>query len=454
MSTSGISFGGLASGLDTKAIIAALVAVEQRPITAMQQKKSSLEKQKSLFSDLSGLLDKLQTAAKTLSRTSDFLTMKSVSSDTTLLDATASSSAQAGTHDIVVHSLATSQVSRSSGYADKTTPAITVGGTIFLHGDTMPVEIAAGSSLQDVASAINNAGHDVTASIVDTGAAGANRYTLVLRSSTLGAAGAFSLVNDTGPAAADLDRLVSGINTNLVTAGADASLTVDGIAVTRASNSVTDAIAGVTLELKAADVSKHVTVTVSTDAEETAKKAADFVDTYNAVVDFVTKQNALGADGKAQNPLFGDSTLRSIRSSLRSIAGSTFATGNGALSMLAQVGITSDRDGKLTLDKSKFATALATDETAVRTLFTDATNGIATRLQTQIDSFTDSQDGLIKSRRDGYDATIKNTQRRIDQATTRLDRYQLQLQDRYARLETLLGKLQSQGSSLSSIQSR
>jgi flagellar hook-associated protein 2 len=224
--------------------------------------------------------------------------------------------------------------------------------------------------------------------------------------------------------------------------------------VTRASNSVTDAIAGVTLELKSADVSKHVTVTVSTDAEETAKKASDFVDAYNAVVDFVTKQNALGADGKAQNPLFGDSTLRSLRSSLRSIAGSTFTTGSSAISMLAQVGITSDRDGKLTLDKSKFSTALATDETAVRTLFTDATNGIATRLQTKVDSYTDSQDGLIKSRRDGYDSTIKNTQRRIDQATTRLDRYQLQLQDRYARLETLLGKLQSQGNALSSIQSR
>jgi flagellar hook-associated protein 2 len=451
MSTSGISFGGLASGLDTKAIIAALVAVEQRPITAMQQKKSALEKQKSLFGDLSGLLDKLKTAAKALSRTTDFLTMKSVASDATILDATAGNSAQVGSHDVVVHSLASSQVSRSGGFADKTTPVIAAAGTIFLNGTTMPVNIAAGSSLQDVADAINNAGHAVKASIVDTGAAGANRYTLVLRSSTLGSAGSFTLVNSTGPAAADIDRLVSDINANQVTAGTDASLTVDGIAVTRSSNSVADAIAGVTLELKAADVNKHVTVTVSTDSEATAKKASDFVDAYNAVVDFVTKQNALGADGKAQNPLFGDSALRSIRSGLRTIVGSTFATGSSAISMLAQVGITSDRDGKLTLDKTKFAAALASDETAVRTLFTDATSGIATRLQSQIDNYTNVQDGLIKSRRDGYDATIKNTQSRIEQATARLDRYQQQLQDRYARLETLLGKLQSQGNSLSSI---
>ena len=188
MSTSGISFGGLASGLDTKAIIAALVAVEQRPITAMQQKKSALEKQKSLFGDLSGLLDKLKTAAKALSRTTDFLTMKSVASDATILDATAGNSAQVGSHDVVVHSLASSQVSRSGGFADKTTPVIAAAGTIFLNGTTMPVNIAAGSSLQDVADAINNAGHAVKASIVDTGAAGANRYTLVLRSSTLGSA--------------------------------------------------------------------------------------------------------------------------------------------------------------------------------------------------------------------------------------------------------------------------
>lgn len=450
MSSSGISFGGLASGLDTKAIIAALMGVEQRPITAMTQKKATLTKRKTLFADFGGLLDKLKSAATALSRTSDFLSMKATSSDTAILDATAGNTATAGSHDILVNSLATAQVSRSVGFADKNAAMVASGGTIFLHGDSMPVEISAGSSLQDVANAINAAGHSVTADIVDTGAAGAGRYTLVLRSSIVGVTGAFSLVNDSGPGAADLESLVNGINSNVVTAGADASLTVDGIPITRTSNSFADVIPGVTITLHAKDLAKHVTISIATDAEETTKKAKDFVDAYNKVVDFVTDQNVLGADGKAQNPLFGDSTLRSIRSNIRTTIGGSVATGNIAYSMFSQVGISADRAGKLTLDETKWQAALVADPIAVRSMFANTTNGIASRLQTQIDGYTDNVEGLIKARRDGFDRTIKDTQTRIDQAESRLDRYQKQLESRYARLETLLGKLQSQGAALQS----
>ena len=94
MSTAGIRFGGLASGLDTKAIIQALVAIEERPIRALETKKAGYTKQKSLFGDLRGLLDKLTTAAKALKTTTDFLQRKASTDDEDIVTASASSSAR------------------------------------------------------------------------------------------------------------------------------------------------------------------------------------------------------------------------------------------------------------------------------------------------------------------------------------------------------------------------
>ena len=109
MSSAGISFGGLASGLDTKAIISALVSIERRPISALETKKSSLGKQKSLYGDLRGLLDKLETAAKALKTTDDFLKMKAASSDENVATVQASNNAEPGTYSVRVVELAQAQ---------------------------------------------------------------------------------------------------------------------------------------------------------------------------------------------------------------------------------------------------------------------------------------------------------------------------------------------------------
>src|SRR6185436_17755187 len=105
MSSAGINFGGLASGLDTRAIINALMAVERRPITALVTKKTTLTSQKQLFGDFNSLLGDLQTVAKKLARTTDFLKMAATSSDETRLSAAAGSTARQGTHEVVVRSL-------------------------------------------------------------------------------------------------------------------------------------------------------------------------------------------------------------------------------------------------------------------------------------------------------------------------------------------------------------
>ncbi len=464
MSSAGINFGGLASGLDTKAIITALMAVERRPIQALQTKQSSLNSQKKLFGDFSTLLGDLQKAAKTLSRTTDFLKMAATSSDENILTVKAGAGATPGSNEIKVHKLARAQLNVSGRYADKDA-TIFGSGTLLLDigGSIHGIDIGAqgSSSLSGVATAINDQaeqqGFDVNAQVVDTGDTsnnGANRYQLVLRSTKVGSDGGFTLTLDQGTSA--LDSLVNDLNTENnssfgVQHAANAEFDLNGVRLQRASNSLTDVIDGLTIDLHSFDPSKTVTVTVTTDAAETSKSVQGFVDAYNKVVDFIAGQNALGTDGKASAPLFGDGTLRSIRTTLRQVVGAQINTGNDAIALFSQIGITSDRDGKLTFNQSKFEEQLGADESAIGALFADATQGIAKRLDTQIDVFTSSTDGLIKARRDGYDRLIKDTQSRIDQGEQRLIRTQASLETRYANLESLLGRLQSQGSALSSI---
>jgi len=457
MSSAGISFGGLASGLDTQAIIRALVAVEERPIFQMERTKKSLGEQKSLFGNLDELLDKLTDAAQDLKSTSNFLQMKATSSNEDLLTATASSTATPGTYGVKVHALAKGQVN-SAGYSSPTdaiananssvTMQLDVGGNSYL--------ISADSNLNAIAAAINaeddNNETGVRAEVIDTGsgAPAAERYQLVVRSEEPGADNSFTLSYDDG--GTGFQDIITDLNTDVI-AAVDAHIEVNGLDIYRSTNTIADLFGGITLELKASDLgAEEVTITVATDGEETSSKVKDLVDAYNSIVDFFEAQNELDEEGKAKSPVFGDTTMRSIRSSLRTIVGgSVSTTGNEAYQLLSQIGIKADTNGRLEFTQSEFEEALAEDENAVTALFSDSTNGIASRLEDQIDIYTDSVDGLIKTRNDGFDRRIKQTTTRIENAERRLVLYEEQLTTKYANLEQLLSRLQGQGTAIGNI---
>jgi len=455
MSTAGISFGGLASGLDTQAIISALVAVEQRPIFQLEQKESDLKKQKSLFGDLDGLLEKLTDAAKKLKTTSSFLSMSATSSNEDILTASASSTATPGTYEVKVEQLASGQINKA-GAASSSDPLANTNSTVSLQIDSggETYFITADNNLDAIATAINaeaeNSG--VRAEVVDTGSGNpdpSQRYQLVLRSDEPGSENSFTLTYDDG--GTGFQDLVNTLNTD-VTAAQDAKLEVNGVTAYRSSNTISDLFDGITLDLKSADVNETVTITVATDGEETSETVKEFVEAYNGLVDFFEAQNQVDEEGNASGPLFGDTTLRSIRSSLRGIVGgSVEGTGNEAFQLLSQIGITADTKGKLEFSQSKFEEALATDENAVTSLFSNNTFGIAKRLEDQIDLYTDSVDGLIKTRTEGFDRRIKQTKDRIEDAERRLTLYEERLTQKYANLETLLTRLQGQGSSIGNI---
>jgi flagellar hook-associated protein 2 len=450
MSSAGISFSGLGSGLDTQAIISALLAVERRPVTALNQKKSSFKTQKSLFGDLDQKLETLRDLANGLRKSIGFLGFSAEVDRDDYLTATANESAAKGTYDIEVLNLATTQVNHSDGEADKDTTTFGSGTLEFTIGGTSTfVEIdGTNNTLQGIVGAINAAGIDVQASVLDTGS-GATPFKLIVNGSETGVANAVTIALDTGSQA--LQDLMDELNANQVSTAEDAQFTLNGITVNRSSNTVADAITGVTLNLKGEQLTDPITtkLTISPDPTSTGNKVDDFVNAYNEIVDFAESQGQVDDDGNANNPLFGDSMLRSIRSSLRIIVGSTFDTGNTSYSLFSQIGITSDREGRLTFNRGTFDTALETDEDAVRKLFVDSTNGIASRMYDQIDLYTDSVDGLIKTRQDGFDSQIKQTDQQIDRGELRLENLETSLRARFASLESLMAKLQSQAFALS-----
>lgn len=455
MSSAGISFGGLASGLDTQAIISALLAVERRPIFQLEATKTGLNKQKSLFGDLNGLLEKLTDAAKDLKRTSSFLAMTAASSNEDILTASASSTATPGTYAVKVLALAKGQIN-TTGSSSPTDPIADAASTVSFQLDAggNSYFISADANLNSIAAAINaeddNNETGVRAEVVDTNNSDpTKRYQLVVRGDEPGVENAFQIAYDDG--GSGFQNLIDDLNANEQSA-TDAQVKVNGVDIFRSTNTISDLFGGITLDLKSIDLVEEVTITVATDAEETSTKIKDLVEAYNGIVDFFEAQNKLDEEGKASSPLFGDTTLRSIRSSMRGIVGGSIATtGNEAYQLLSQIGISSDTSGKLEFNQTEFEEALAEDEQAVTSLFSDSTNGIAAQLEARIDIYTDSVDGLLKTRNDGFDRRIKQANSRIDSAERRLELYEQQLTAKYANLETLLARLQGQGSSIPNI---
>ena len=457
MSTAGISFGGLASGLDTKAIISALVAVERNPILQLQKKESDLKQQKSLFGDLDGLLDKLTDSVRKLKTTSSFLQMSATSSNEDILTASASSTATPGTYDVRVLALASGQIN-TAGAASASDPIANTNASVSLQMDAggQTYFITADNNLNAIAAAINDETENsgVRAEVIDTGETNpdpSQRYQLVIRSEEPGTQSSFSLSYDDG--GLGFQDLVNTLNDPAnVTAASDAQVEINGVVAYRSTNTITDLYGGITLDLKSVpDPQETVTITVATNGEETSETIKELVEAYNEIVDFFEAQNKVDEEGNASSPLFGDTTLRSIRTSLRGIVGGSFNTGNEAYQLLSQIGITADTNGKLEFNQEEFEEALAEDETTVTALFTDSTFGLSKRLEDQIDLYTDSVDGLIKTRTEGFDRRIKQTKDRIEDGERRLTLYEERLTLKYANLETLLTRLQGQGSSVGNI---
>lgn len=292
--------------------------------------------------DLSALTTSLQALTDF---NGTFAEKQGSSSDSSLLSLTsASSTAAPGSHTITVTSLATTSSDISSVVANASD---TLSGIVYIQGTPFDTSVPGNNTLAGLVSAINSADIGVTAGVI-TDSSG-SRLSIV--SGTSGAAGQLATITGT------LSDSTSGGSISFTNpqAGADAIMQVDGVQVTSASNTVTNAIPGVTFQLLSADKTTPVQVEITDNTTDIATAVGNFVSAYNTVIGDINVQEANSSSG-TPSPLFGSPILAQLQSGL---TGSLFAgSGSGSINNLTQLGITMNNDGTLTLDADTLSSAL------------------------------------------------------------------------------------------------
>jgi flagellar hook-associated protein 2 len=444
---------GLGSGLDIESLITKLMTVEQTPITDLQTKETKQNTKLSSWGQIKSALSTLQTAAEALDTRKEFQTYKTSIADSTVasVSVTSGSSAVAGSYSLEVSQLAAVQkVKSSSSYATTATTVVDVSSgnqTLALKVGSTTTNITISSTnntLGGLRDAINAAKTGVTATIVNTGDS-TTPYSLVLTSDNTGTANAFSL---SGLSELTYDSSTgTGTGLTKVQAAADAKFTLDGVSITKSSNTITDAIDGLTLSLSKTNVDSATTITVSTDTSAIKTKVSALVTAYNSLNSVIKVQTAYDATTQTAGTLNGDATVRSIQSQMRSIL--TSVVGSGSASTLSSIGVSFQKDGSLALDSTKLSAALADSTKDVGAIFVkdSSSTGIASKLATSISAMLGTG-GLVTARTDGINSTIKSIDKRIDTLTDRLASIEKRYRAQFTALDTTISNLNSTSSYL------
>ena len=445
----GISFGGLASGLDTEAIIDAMVQAAREPIRLLEGKQNDYNRILSLTNTLGSQLGNLRTVAKSMDTSSEFLSMKATSSDDTAVTATASSTAAAGTYELVVTALAETERTYSDALAAKDATGLVGTGTLTIQvGSDAAVPISIDQStdtLEAVASMINSeSALRASASVVFDG----TNYRLVVIGEDTGAANGITFTEG-GTLALNLD-----VPANQRQAAQDATIQMDGLTFSSASNQLTETIAGLTIDLKKVTDPDPVTIRVDVDADAVKGKVQAFVDKYNEVARFFQQQFTFSGEARSDT-LLGDSTARTIQGRLRGILGAEVSGAGSTYTILSSIGVAVEKDGTLSLDATKLTDALADNRAEVAALFSfddgDSaldTDGIAVRLVNMLDGMLQAPDGLLETRKEGLGDSISSVKHRIEEVERRVDSYEQRLRRQYTALEQAMSEFQSIGSFL------
>lgn len=473
-----ISSLGSGSGLDLNGLLTKLMAVEQIPLTRLDTKEVSYQAKLSAYGSLKGAVSSLQGAAHALKSSSLYTSMSATTGDSKIVSASAVATAVAGTYSIGVTALAKSQsLSTKAEFADHTSDIATANGKIKIELGTysggsfaadstknpVTVEIPqTASSLGEIRDAINAANAGVRASVVYVGknTGGTDVYKLAMTANGTGAANSMRITvldendvvqtSNTGLARLSFNPAAaagSGNEYDINIPAQDAQFTVDGVTLTRGSNTVTDAITGVTLSLLKED-STTLTIAKNTASIKTALET--FVKAYNDVNALSHDLAAYDATNKKASVLTGDSGLRSVQTALRQLVGYTVGPATLSVRNLSAIGITMQRDGSLEFDTTKFDSAVATSAADVATMFssdTTATKGVAVHMSAVLDSMLASN-GLLAARTDGINQSIKDLGKQREALNIRLVAIEKRYRAQFTALDSLVASMQQTSSYL------
>jgi len=435
-----IQFGGLATGLDTNAIIDGLMNIERMPIARFEADKSWMNNRLTALTDFNSTLTELRGAAQALSNTEGLISNQAVINNNDYLSASASEEALPGTsYSVEVVRLASIQKSVSdSGFADKTI-SLGTGDLRITVGDTEhTIEITSGQdTLENIMTAINDADIGVTASIINDGSDSPYRLSLTGKD----VATSFS-INDDPAQPGDLDLG----NFSITQPASNAEIIVDTITITGESNTIEDAIPGVTLSLQDISPGETTKVTINKDSSELSSTISSFAAAYNKAVAFVTSQSTInGSDGGI---LSGDSGLNSIKRHLQNML--TEYTDSGTFKALAELGFKTQKDATVNLDTSMLNSAISNDIDSVILLVAgnEEQDGIMDQFQSYLESMTSSSTGMLAGRQQSITSNISRIDDKIIEMEARLEKREETLRKQFTVMESLVSSMNAQSSFL------
>ncbi|NMM28542.1 MAG: flagellar filament capping protein FliD [Glaciimonas sp.] len=452
-----LSSAGIGSGLNVNSLVSQLMSVERAPVTLLDTKEASYQAKLSSYGTLKSALAALQTAAKAISTPYTFSPMKASVTDPTVLSASVSANAVAGSYNVEVQSLAQSQkLITGTAYAN-TTNVVGTGVITFNFGaynTAVPpvftgnankiaktVTLGANTTLAGMRDAINAANMGVSASIINNGTA---NY-LTLTSNDTGASNALQITVSDPSLNALAYNPTSGGTTNMaqIVAAKDAVIVVDNVTITKPSNTITDAIQGVTLNLTKtmpAGTTTKIALTRDTSSVQTAITA--FVQAYNDTNTAIKAATAFNTITGKGSILTGDNTTRTIQTQLRAMFSAPVPGAPSGMTMLADIGISFQKDGSLAIDTAKLAAAATDPSKDLSKLFatTDSGKGYGYQMDVLIGKIL-SPVGTLIDRTNSVNKSIKDIGTQRDTINARLVGVEKRYRAQFTALDTLIASM-------------
>jgi flagellar hook-associated protein 2 len=455
-----LSSAGLGSGLDVASIVQSLMAVESRPLDVLKTQRKDIDAQLSTFGKLQSYFSALRDKSSALTSATLWSGTTATASDASI-KVIAGAGAAAGNYQVNVATLAKAQTLTASAAASSTfnegSITIELGAwsgspidTFTAKSGATPVtiDIAAGeTSIEKVRDKINAAGAGVVASIVND-ASGAR---LSIRSKDTGAENGFRITTAettgdanaaTGLSALDYDPAGGTTQMTAAQMAADATATINGIAITSASNTLTDVVDGLTLSLLK-PTTGDVDVTVALDTETVKTKINDFVTAFNDLANFMRTQMAYNAETKVGGPLQGDSSAVGLLRKMRG-AINVASTASSEWSNLSDIGIAMKSDGTLALDTAALNKGLA-NLPELKKFFgasgadTEST-GFMRRFKDMADAALGSE-GTFQNRDDALKAAQRRNSRSQESLEARLAQTEARMRQQFTALDATMSKL-------------
>lgn len=426
------ALGASTPGIDVNAAVSAAVTAAEAPETDWQNQESTLQSQYNALTQIQTDATNVDNDIQSLNSLTGPLSATSVSSsNSSIVTGSSVSGTATGNNVVVVNSLATTD-SWASSTESSSTSALPSGTVTITNPSGTATTITVGSgvnTLSDLASTINGDNLGVTASVI-TDATG-SRLSIV--SNTSGSGGEFS-VTTSAPTSFGFTEAVQGNN---------ASLTVNGISISSASNTVTGVVPGLTLNLLSANPGTQVTIAVSPDTPQVSSAISQFVSDYNTLIQAVNAQYS--DTGSGEGVLAADPTVSSLQTTLLQALDYTYTPASGSTTVpnLTSLGISVNTDGTLSINNTTLNSALANNFSDVQSFFQGtALNGFANSLDQQLSNFINPGDGA-------FTLDLSNMNSQVSDLETDVTNFQnniiaplkTQLQTEYSNAEIALQEL-------------